>query len=75
MSMIGYYNRTAVWADKPLQMNIYQLKNEQAAKHLLDEIDNTYDHSDEKPLQFSLNTDIYLTNRGYHQLENYWRKL
>ena len=46
---------------------IYRLKNEQAAKHLLDGIDSIYDRLETNPLQFLLGSDIYLANKGYHE--------
>lgn len=38
--------------DNILYYLIYQFKNEQAAKHLLDEIERIYDRLEENPLQF-----------------------
>lgn len=46
---------------------IYQLKSEQAATHLLDEIKNIYDRLEENPLQFQISRDAYLANKGYHE--------
>lgn len=46
---------------------IYRLKNEQAAKHLLDGIDSIYDRLETNPFQFPLNGDAYLANKGYHE--------
>lgn len=53
--------------DNILYYLIYQLKNEQAAKHLLDEIDRIYDRMEKNPLQFPLSRDSYLAKRGYHE--------
>jgi len=53
--------------DNILHYLLYQLKNEQAAKHLLDEIDNVYNRLVENPLQFPLSRDTYLANRGYYE--------
>lgn len=53
--------------DNILYYLLYQLKNEQAAKHLLDEIDNIYDRLEDNPLQFPLSRDLYLANKGYHE--------
>ena len=46
---------------------IYRLKNEQAAKHLLDGIDSIYDRLEDNPLQFPVSRDVYLAKRGYHE--------
>lgn len=46
---------------------LYQLKNEQAAKHLLDGIENIYERLEKNPLQFPLSRDTYLANKGYHE--------
>ena len=46
---------------------IYRLKNEQAAKHLLDGIDSIYDRLETNPFQFPLSRDAYLANKGYHE--------
>lgn len=46
---------------------IFRLKNEQAAKHLLDGIDNVYDRLECNPEQFPLCRDTYLTKKGYHE--------
>ncbi len=53
--------------DNILHYLLYQLKNEQAARHLLDEIDNVYDRLEENPLQFPLSRDAYLAGKGYHE--------
>lgn len=53
--------------DHILHHLIYQLKNEQAAAHLLNEIQNIYDRLEENPLQFPLSKDAYLANKGYHE--------
>lgn len=46
---------------------LYRLKNEQAAKHLLDVIENVYNRLEENPQQFPLSRDSYLANKGYHE--------
>lgn len=46
---------------------IYRLKNEQAARHLLDGIENVYERLEENPLQFPLSRDTYLANKGYYE--------
>lgn len=53
--------------DAILHYTIDQLKNKQAAIHLLDEINNIYDRLEENPLQFPLSRDTYLANKGYHE--------
>ena len=53
--------------DNILRHLIYQLKNEQAVIHLLDEIQNVYDRLEENPLQFPFSRDTYLANNGYHE--------
>lgn len=53
--------------DNILHYLIYQLKNEQAAKHLLNEINKIYNRLEENPLQFSLSRDTYLAKKGYHE--------
>lgn len=53
--------------DNILHYLLYQLKSEQAAKHLLDEIDSIYDRLEKNPLQFPLSRDTYLANKGYHE--------
>lgn len=54
--------------DNILRYLIYQLKNEQAAVHLLDEMKNIYDRLEENPLQFPFSRDTYLANKGYHEV-------
>ena len=53
--------------DRILRYLIYQLKNEQAAVHLLDEMKSIYDRIEENPLQFPISRDIYLADKGYHE--------
>ncbi len=53
--------------DHILHYLLYQLKNKQAARHLLDEIGNVYGRLEENPLQFPLSGDVYLANKGYHE--------
>lgn len=50
-----------------LHQLIYQFKNKQAAKHLLDEIERIYDRLEENPLQFPVCRDTYLAKRGYRE--------
>lgn len=46
---------------------LYRLKNEQAARHLLDGIGGIYDRLETNPFQFPLSRDAYLANKGYHE--------
>ena len=46
---------------------IHRLKNEQAAKHLLDGIDSIYDRLETNPFQFPFSRDSYLANKGYRE--------
>ncbi len=46
---------------------IYCLKNEQAAKHLLDCIDAIYERLEINPFQFSECKDAYLAKKGYRE--------
>ncbi len=47
---------------------IYCLKNEQAAKHLLDSIDGIYDRLEVNPFQFSECRNAYLAKKGYREV-------
>lgn len=53
--------------DNMLHYLIYRLKNKQAAKHLLDEVERIYVRLEENPLQFPLCRDRYLAERGYYE--------
>ena len=46
---------------------IYRLKNIQAAKHLLDCIDEIYDRLEVNPFQFTECRDLYLAKKGYRE--------
>lgn len=46
---------------------LYHLRNEQVAKHLLDEIDHIYDRMEENPYQFPESRDMYLKKKEYHE--------
>ena len=46
---------------------LYHLKNEQAARHLLDGMEGIYDRLEINPFQFPLSRDTYLANKGYHE--------
>ncbi|MDE6748357.1 MAG: type II toxin-antitoxin system RelE/ParE family toxin [Lachnospiraceae bacterium] len=58
-------------ADELLDKLVYhllkRLKNEQAARHLLDGIENVYERLEENPLQFPLSRDSFLASKGYHE--------
>ena len=53
--------------DSILHYLVDQLKNGQAAVHLLDEMNDIYDRLEENPLQFPVSRDTYLANKGYHE--------
>ena len=46
---------------------LYKLKNQQAAIHLLDNIERIYDRREENPFQFPLSMDTYLLHKGYRE--------
>lgn len=46
---------------------LYRLKNQQAAKHLLDGIEDIYNRLEINPRQFRLSQDAYLAGKGYHE--------
>lgn len=46
---------------------LFRLKNQQAAKHLLDGIEDIYDCLEENPRQFPPCKDAYLASKGYHE--------
>lgn len=53
--------------DNLMQHLLCRLKNEQAAKHLLDCIDAVYDRLEDNPFQFPECKDVYLARKGYHE--------
>lgn len=53
--------------DNILYYLIFQLKNKQAAGHLMDEIDSIYNRLEQNPLQFPLGRDTYLASKGYYE--------
>lgn len=53
--------------DNLMNYLLYRLKNVQAARHLLDGIENVYERLEENPLQFPFSRDTYLANKGYHE--------
>lgn len=46
---------------------IYRIKNKQAAKHLLDCVDEIYDRLEDNPFQFAECRDAYLAKKGYRE--------
>lgn len=46
---------------------LYQFQSKQAARHLLDDIDNVYDRLEVNPLKFPDCRDVYLSKKGYHE--------
>lgn len=46
---------------------LYQIKNEQAAVHLLDSVEQGYSRLEENPLQFPRCRDAYLSRLGYRE--------
>jgi len=53
--------------DKLVYHLIYRLKNDQAAKHLLDCMDVIYDRLEVNPFQFAECRDTYLSKKGYRE--------
>lgn len=53
--------------DKLVYHLLYHLRNEQVAKHLLDEIDRIYDRLEDNPYQFPESKDTYLKKKGYRE--------
>lgn len=53
--------------DRIMYHLLYRLKNEQAARHLLDGVENVYERFEENPMQFPLSKDLYLAGKGYHE--------
>lgn len=53
--------------DNILYYLVYCLKSEQAASHLLNEIDRIYERLEENPRQFPVSRDIYLSDKGYRE--------
>ena len=46
---------------------LFQLKNEQAAAHLLDAVSNVYERLEENPFQFPECRDAYLKSKQYRE--------
>ncbi len=53
--------------DKLINYILYNLKNRQAAKHLLDGIESVYDRLGVNPYQFPICRDMYLARKGYRE--------
>ncbi len=53
--------------DKLLSYLIFHLKNEQAASHLIDNIEKIYGRLEENPYQFPASKDGYLRKMGYRE--------
>lgn len=47
---------------------LYQIKNKQAAVHLLDSVEQVYSRLEENPLQFPRCRDSYLSQLGYREV-------
>lgn len=46
---------------------LYKLKNEQAAKHLLNGVENVYERMETNPQQFAISRDSYLASKNYRE--------
>lgn len=46
---------------------LHRFKSEQAARNLLDGVDNVYDRLEENPFQFPNSQDAYLGKMGYRE--------
>lgn len=46
---------------------LYQIKNEQAARHLLDSAEQVYSRLEENPFQFPKSRNSYLSQLGYRE--------
>lgn len=53
--------------DRLVYYLLYQLKNGQAAKHLLDGIECIYSRMEDNPMQFPVCKDSYLGSKGYRE--------
>lgn len=53
--------------DERLNYLVHKLKNEQAARHLLDGIDKIYDRLEDNPFQFTDSRDPFLKSKGYKE--------
>ena len=53
--------------DRLVYYLLFQLKNEQAAAHLLDVVSNVYERLEENPFQFPECRDVYLKSKQYRE--------
>lgn len=53
--------------DNAISYILYQLKNRQAAKHLLNSVERIYERLQENPFQFPECKDKYLEYKGYRE--------
>ena len=53
--------------DKLVCYLLYRIKNEQAARHLLDGMEHIYDRLETDPFQFPICKDAYLAKSGYRE--------
>ncbi|MBD5137102.1 MAG: type II toxin-antitoxin system RelE/ParE family toxin [Lachnospiraceae bacterium] len=60
-------NRAEELLDKLVNHILFKFKNEPAAKHLLDRIDQLYDRMEDNPYQFADCRDTFLKNKGYKE--------
>ena len=53
--------------EKLVNYLLFKIKNEQAAVHLLNEMDHIYGRLESNPLQFPICRDIYLESKLYRE--------
>lgn len=53
--------------DEHLNHLVHRLKNEQAARHLLDGIEKLYDRLEDNPFQFTDCRDSFLRSKGFKE--------
>ena len=53
--------------DRLVYYLLFQIKNEQAAAHLLDEVSSIYERIEENPFQFPECRDAYLKSKQYRE--------
>ena len=59
--------RAKIHLEKLMGYLLFEFKNNQAAKHLLDEVKDIYIRLKEAPEQFPYCEDIYLKNKNYRK--------